>query len=137
MGSYGKVKHCKILYKQSCGFVTFATREHAELAIQALHDKFFLKNHRLKLLWAKHHHDFASLKQRFNNQNLNTDLLIPAPYPLIYEKKESKNKKFTKKPNPVKPPPPIEPPPEILTLNPFSNQHSFYPSMNPYALVCF
>lgn len=53
LGSYGKLKSVKAVYKYGCAFVTFASREGAELAMQALHERFFLKNTPLKVLWGK------------------------------------------------------------------------------------
>ena len=53
MSSYGKLKSVKVVYKYGCGFVTFGSREGAEIAMQALHEKFFLKNTPLTVLWGK------------------------------------------------------------------------------------
>ena len=55
--SYGEVKKVKMLYKQSCSFLTFTTREGAELSMTALHDRFYINDVRLKLLWAKYSAD--------------------------------------------------------------------------------
>ena len=52
--SYGEVKKVKMLYKQSCAFLTFTSRIGAEIAMQALHDRFYINDTRLKLLWARY-----------------------------------------------------------------------------------
>jgi len=53
LGSYGRLKSVKAVYKYGCAFVTFAARQGAELAMQGLHERFFLKNTPLKVLWGK------------------------------------------------------------------------------------
>ena len=52
--SYGEVKKVKMLYKQSCAFISFTSRQGAEIAMQALHDRFYINDTRLKLLWARY-----------------------------------------------------------------------------------
>lgn len=50
---YGKIQRVKYLKKQNTAFVLFFDRQCAEKAISALHDRFFIKGKRLKVMWAK------------------------------------------------------------------------------------
>ena len=61
--AYGKVKAVKIIQKQGLAFVCFFAREAAIKAVELLHERFFVGEKRLKVLWAKsqleqssHHH---------------------------------------------------------------------------------
>lgn len=53
MQNYGKIKAIKVIYKSKVAFVSFHARSAAELAISTLFNKLFIKNKKLKLLWAK------------------------------------------------------------------------------------
>jgi len=61
---YGKVKGVKLVHRQFCAFVCMDARDHAEQAVKSLHDRFFLKNQRLKILWAKHQLDQPMIKKK-------------------------------------------------------------------------
>jgi pre-mRNA-splicing factor RBM22/SLT11 len=50
---FGKIKAIKMIHRQGCAFACFYARESAERAIEALYDRFFISNKRLKVLWAK------------------------------------------------------------------------------------
>ncbi|KAI8869499.1 RNA-binding domain-containing protein, partial [Ramicandelaber brevisporus] len=49
---YGDVVYCKIPVGKGCGFVTFASRVHAETALQQLNG-FIIGNSRLRLSWGR------------------------------------------------------------------------------------
>lgn len=51
--SFGKIKGVKMILKQGCAFVSFHARESAEQAVEAIFDRFFVNNKKLKVLWAK------------------------------------------------------------------------------------
>ena len=53
MEPFGKIKAIKMIHRQGCAFVCFHARESAERAIEALFNRFFINNKRLKVLWAK------------------------------------------------------------------------------------
>jgi hypothetical protein len=53
MTKFGKIERMKLLARQNCGFVCFFSREGAEKAMATLHDKLFIANKKIKLLWAK------------------------------------------------------------------------------------
>lgn len=50
---FGKIKSIKLIHRQGCAFVSFHMRSSAERAIEAIFDRFFINNKRLKVLWAK------------------------------------------------------------------------------------
>lgn len=50
---YGKVKGIRIRQKSKCAFICFEERSAAELAMDHLFNKLFIKDQKLKLLWAK------------------------------------------------------------------------------------
>ncbi|CDW90257.1 pre-mrna-splicing factor rbm22 [Stylonychia lemnae] len=50
---FGKIKGIKMIHRQGCAFVSFHMRNSAERAIEAIFDRFFINNKRLKVLWAK------------------------------------------------------------------------------------
>jgi pre-mRNA-splicing factor RBM22/SLT11 len=54
VSSYGEVKKITTRYKQSCAFVTFSTRVGAELAMQALYDRLYVNDIKLKLIWSRY-----------------------------------------------------------------------------------
>lgn len=60
---YGKVKHIRIRLKSSCAFICFEERSSAEIAVDHLYDKLYIKEKRLKLLWAKDQLDPTKHKQ--------------------------------------------------------------------------
>lgn len=51
--TYGKIKAVKVISKQGLAFVCFHAREAATLAIETMHDRFFIGEKKLKVLWAK------------------------------------------------------------------------------------
>ena len=53
LSPYGKIKAIKMVSKQSCAFVCYHAREAAEKAVEAVFDRFFIKDSKLKVLWAK------------------------------------------------------------------------------------
>jgi hypothetical protein len=53
MEPFGKVAKVKLLPKHMCGFICFNARDGAQKALNTLHDKFFVADQPLKLLWAK------------------------------------------------------------------------------------
>lgn len=50
---YGKIKGLRIRPKSNCAFICFEERSAAELAIDHLFSKLYIKEKQLKLLWAK------------------------------------------------------------------------------------
>jgi pre-mRNA-splicing factor RBM22/SLT11 len=50
---YGKVKGIRIRRKSNCAFICFEDRVSAELAMDHLFSKLYIKEKQLKLLWAK------------------------------------------------------------------------------------
>ena len=53
MEGFGKVKGVKIVNRQGYAFVSFHARDAAEQAMKCLHNRYFINNKRLKVLWAK------------------------------------------------------------------------------------
>ena len=53
MESVGKIEGIKVVSKSHCAFVAFNSRESAEKAMNAMYDRFYLGERKLKLLWAK------------------------------------------------------------------------------------
>ena len=53
MEKFGKIERLRLIPRQKCGFVCFFSRDVAEKAISTLHDKFYLAEKKIKLLWAK------------------------------------------------------------------------------------
>jgi pre-mRNA-splicing factor RBM22/SLT11 len=53
METVGKIEQIKVVAKHSCAFVCFNSRESAERAMEAMFDRFFIDQTKLKLLWAK------------------------------------------------------------------------------------
>lgn len=66
---FGKIKAVKIIHKQGCAFVCFHARNSAEKAVEAIFDKFFINNKRLKVLWAKAQLDTDTIKPRKHHHN--------------------------------------------------------------------
>lgn len=50
---YGKVQGIRMRLKANCAFICFEERSSAEIAIDHLFNKLFIKEKKLKLLWAK------------------------------------------------------------------------------------
>ena len=53
MERFGKLQRIKLVHKSNCAFVHFTARDAAENAIKTLHDRFFIGDKKLKVLWAK------------------------------------------------------------------------------------
>jgi len=53
MDTFGKIERMRLIPRQKCGFVCFYSRDAAEKAIATLHDKLYLCEKKIKLLWAK------------------------------------------------------------------------------------
>ena len=53
MDKFGKIERLRLIARQKCGFVCFYSRDAAEKAINTLHDKLFIAEKKIKLLWAK------------------------------------------------------------------------------------
>ena len=53
MDTFGKIERMRLISRQKCGFVCFYSRDAAEKAIVTLHDKLYLSEKKIKLLWAK------------------------------------------------------------------------------------
>lgn len=65
---YGKVKGIRIRQKSKCAFICFEERSAAELAVDHLYSKLFIKEKPLKLLWAKDQLDPNKHKKRTNEE---------------------------------------------------------------------
>lgn len=61
---YGKVMGIRVRHKSKCAFICFDERSSAELAIDHLFNKLFIKEKRLKLLWAKDQLDLSKNNKR-------------------------------------------------------------------------
>lgn len=136
--TYGQVKGIKMMSKFACAFVTCQSRNSAEAAVEGLHERLYVKNVRLKVLWARklsknekksgesynhlYNYEFAPYANDFRQNKVINEA---DPESAI---NDSKIKTF------FKPPPPIGPPPELINdieENLFE-QHN-YSSMNPKA----
>ena len=53
MQPFGKIERMRLVPRQNCGFVCFHSREACEKAMNTLHEKLFLIDKKIKLLWAK------------------------------------------------------------------------------------
>lgn len=73
---YGKVKGIRIRLKSSCAFICFEERSSAEIAMDHLFDKLFIKEKKLKLLWAKDQLDprkHKRTREELNKSGADTD----------------------------------------------------------------
>ena len=53
MEKFGKIERMRLIPRQKCGFICFYSRDAAEKAIATLHDKLYVMEKKIKLLWAK------------------------------------------------------------------------------------
>mmetsp|Transcript_6275 Transcript_6275/g.5388 ORF Transcript_6275/g.5388 Transcript_6275/m.5388 type:complete len:197 (+) Transcript_6275:481-1071(+) len=85
---YGKVNGIRLREKSKCAFICFDERSAAEKAIDHLFSKLFIKDRRLKLLWAKDQLDPNKNKKRTRDEFKNPDGTIShKPTKIVIEEK--------------------------------------------------
>jgi pre-mRNA-splicing factor RBM22/SLT11 len=74
--AYGELKEIKLTPQSMCAFVTYTTREAAELATQKLYLNLRIKDHNLKLAWGK--------PQNIEKTNSSGYFTLPTSGPISY-----------------------------------------------------
>jgi len=121
---YGEIKNVKILLKNYCCFVTFATRDGAENAMTNLFNKLMIKGQKYKLMWGRVQNDNKKdeenelLEAKIEKNAIQYQTECPLFDPSNYNP-ESETKKVV---HPV--------PMNIFDVN----SKPYYPSMDPNAL---
>ena len=107
--SFGEITDIKLVLKNNCCFVTYATRDQAQLAINKLHNNVVINGKSLRVYWSKKENSDNKSNNYNNNYNNNNNNNyynnVPTPYTYNYN---------------------FVPPP-----NPNNTQQPYYASMNP------